>query len=164
MRLSILDTTASYKVNSRVSVIATGPIVMNKFSERFPPSDPPNTGKRFTWSPTGIGDISVYTQSWLLKPIDHPFSNVALGVGMKIPTGDWNVQALLPNLTGQGFMGRAVWSPAVMPGDGGTGIIVGGTAFRTFRKPTALRGQSVFASASYLCNPRNQNGTSSVVS
>lgn len=163
LRLSILDATASYKVNDRVSVIATMPIVMNKFSQLFPPQGP-DLGKRYSWSPSGIGDISVYTQRWMFKPIDHPFSNVALGVGIKIPSGDWNVQALLPNLTGQGFASRAVWPPSVMPGDGGTGVIFGGSAFRTFRKPIALRGQTVFASASYLVNPRDTNGTSSVVS
>lgn len=163
LRLSILDTTAAYKVNDRVSVIATMPIVMNKFSQLFPPLGV-DKGQRLSWSPSGIGDISVYSQSWLLKPIDHPFCNVALGAGIKIPSGDWNVQGLLPNLNGQGYISRAVWPPSVMPGDGGTGIIIGGTAFKTFRKPLRLRGQTVFASASYLCNPRDTNGTSSIVS
>ncbi len=166
LRLSILDATAAYKVNDRVSVLTTMPIVMNKYSELFPPNGtgPGSADQRFGWSPTGIGDISVYSQSWLLKPIDHPFSNVALGVGIKIPSGDWNVQRNLPNLDGTNFLNRAVYPPSTMPGDGGTGIIFGGTAFKTFRKPVRLRGQTVFASASYLCNPRDTNGTASIVS
>jgi hypothetical protein len=59
-------------------------------------------------------------------------------------------------------MSRAIYPPAIMPGDGGTGIIFGINGFKQFRRH--FRGQTVFGSATYLANVRNQNGTASIVS
>jgi hypothetical protein len=161
-RMSILDVSARYIVNSRVSVSVTMPFVDNNFSMLFPPNGA-GQGLRSGVNAIGIGDISLFAQSYLLKPVDHPFGNVALGLGMKIPTGDWNVQGTLPNLTGTGFMQRAIYPPAIMPGDGGTGIIFGINGFKQFRKGF-LRGQTAFGAATYLSNPRDTNGTNSIVS
>jgi hypothetical protein len=83
---------------------------------------------------------------------------------MKIPTGNWNQKAIMPGETGTNFASRAVWPAAIMPGDGGTGIIFGFNTFKVFRGLGFLRGNTVFASGSYLINPRNTNGTQSVVS
>ena len=160
-RLSTLDVSARYIVNPRVSILATVPFVQNNFSMLYPPKGPEH-GTRHGVNAVGLGDISLFTQSYLLNPRKHPFENVALGIGMKIPTGNWNEQGVLPNLNGTGFMRRAVYLPAIMPGDGGTGIIFGVNGFKQFRNKY-LRGQTVFASANYLANSRNQNGTNSVV-
>ena len=160
-RISILDVTGRYLVNPRVSVTATLPIVFNNFSMLYPPNGP-GQGVRSGDNSNGIGDLSLFVQRYLLKPKDHPFGNFAAGIGIKIPTGNYNVQADLPNLTGTGFMQRTFYPPAIMPGDGGTGIIFGINGWKQFRK-SYLRGQTVFASASYLSNPRNTNGTNSIV-
>ena len=161
-RMSIMDVTARYVVNPRVSVSATLPIVNNNFSMLYPPNGP-GMGVRHGAYANGIGDLSLFTQRLLLKPADHPFENVAVGIGMKIPTGMWNMQSDLPNLTGTGFMRRPIYPPAIMPGDGGTGIIFGINGYKNIRT-TFLRGQTIFGSASYLCNPRDTNGTNSIVS
>jgi hypothetical protein len=161
-RMSIMDVSARYIVNSRVSVSVTLPIVDNNFSMLYPPNGP-GQGVRSGVNAIGIGDITVFGQSYLLKPIDHPFGNVALGLGLKIPSGNWNLQGDLPNLTGTGFMQRAIYPPAIMPGDGGTGIIFGINGFKQFRR-SIWRGQTVFGSATYLSNPRDTNGTNSIVS
>lgn len=160
--MSILDVSARYALTKRTSVIASLPIVTNRFSMLFPPLGSP-LGVRHGWNANGIGDLSLYTQTYLLNGKEHPFSNVALGLGMKIPTGNWNVQGYLPNENGLGFRERAVYPPAVMPGDGGTAIIVGVSGFKTFRTPQLLRGNTVFYSANYLINPRNTNGTASII-
>lgn len=162
-RMSIMDVSARYIVNRRVSLLATLPIVSNNFSMLYPPNGP-GGGVRHGTNANGIGDLSIFEQTTLLNPRDHPFENIALGVGMKIPTGDWNVQGDLPNLTGTGFMRRAIYPPAIMPGDGGTGIIFGVNGFKNFRKNLLLRGNVIFGSATYLSNPRDQNGTNSIVS
>jgi hypothetical protein len=157
-----MDVTARYIVNRRVSVVASLPIAMNHFSMIYPPLGD-GKGIRHGTNALGIGDMTFYTQSWLFKPQEHPFGNVAVGVGLKVPTGDWNEQGILPNLGGSFFQQRAVYPPAIMPGDGGTGIIFGFDSFKVFRKPPLLRGTTVFASASYLANPRDTNGTASIV-
>ena len=161
-RLSIMDVSARYLINQRVSIQATLPIVFNNFSMLYPPNGP-GQGTRYQTNANGIGDLSLYGQTYLLKPQAHPFGNVALGLGIKIPTGNYNVQGDLPNLTGTGIMQRAGYPPAIMPGDGGTGIIFGINGYHQFRK-SFLRGHTMFASASYLSNTRGTNGTQSIVS
>jgi hypothetical protein len=161
-QISVMDVSARYIVNPRVSVSATLPVVFNNFSMLYPPNGPGN-GTRYGANARGLGDLSLFGQTYLFKPQTHPFGNVAVGLGIKIPTGDWNVQRMLPNLNGTGFMERAVYPPAIMPGDGGTGIIFGINGYRQCRK-SFMRGQTVFGSASYLANPRDTNGTNSIVS
>jgi hypothetical protein len=161
-RQSILDVSVRYIVTPRISVTAILPIVDNNFSVLYPPLTAAR-GLRSAGFANGIGDISLYAQSWLFNPRNHPFGNTALGVGIKLPTGNWDVKATLPNENGLGFMKRAVYPPAIMPGDGGTGIIFGFDSWKTIRSPMFLRGQTVFASASYLVNPRDTNGTQSIV-
>jgi len=160
--MSIMDVSLRRILNSRMSVTVTLPMVNNNFSMLYPPQGSPQ-GDRHSFSANGIGDVSIFEQNWLLSPKSHPFGNVAVGVGIKIPTGMWNVQRVLPNETGLGYERRAVYPPSIMPGDGGTGIIVGINGFKTIRTPPLLRGNTVFGSASYLCNPRGTNGTSSIV-
>jgi hypothetical protein len=157
-----MDVTARYIVSPQTSISATLPLVNNNFSMIYPPKGP-GEGIRHGAYANGLGDLTLYTQRLLLKPADHPFENVAVGIGMKIPTGMWNMQSDLPNLTGTGFMRRAIYPPAIMPGDGGTGIIFGINGYKNIRT-TFLRGQTVFGSASYLSNPRDTNGTNSIIS
>jgi hypothetical protein len=157
-----MDVTARYIVNPRVNVSATLPIVNNNFSMLYPPNGP-GQGIRYGGNANGIGDLTLFGQTLLFKPKDHPFGNIAVGIGMKIPTGNWDVKGVIPNLAGTDFLRRAVYPPAIMPGDGGTGIIFGINGYRNIRKGF-LRGQTVFGSASYLSNPRNTNGTNSIVS
>jgi hypothetical protein len=161
-RLSVLDVTGRYRLTSRLSVIASLPIVMNKFSMLVPPLGPLQS-RRDSWGAGGIGDLSVYGQYWLLNPKNHPFGNVNIGLGVKIPTGSWRTRANMPDETGANNIGRYVYPVAMMPGDGGTGIIAGFEAFKTLRTPNLLRGNTLFVSGSYLCNPRDTNGTPSII-
>lgn len=161
-RLSILDVTARYKLNNRTSILATVPIVMNRFSMIFPPLSP-SRGQRHGWPSTGVGDLAVYSETLVLNPKSHPFENISLGVGMKFPTGNWDVKALIPDETGRNLSKRAVFPPAIMPGDGGVGVIVGFQAYKTFRHPW-LSSSSFYTSGSYLINPRNTNATRSIIS
>ncbi len=163
IRLSVLDVTARYRLGSRTSVVATLPVVMNRFSMIFPPLSP-SRGQRDGWPSTGVGDLSIYSQTLLFNPKAHPFGNIAIGGGLKLPTGNWNLKELIPDETGRNLSKRAVFPPAIMPGDGGLGVIVGYEAYKTLRWPNFLRSSSVFSSGSYLINPRNTNGTRSIIS
>ncbi len=163
MRQSVLDVTGRYYVNRRFSVLASMPIAMNHFSMLYPPKGPLK-GTRQGWNINGIGDLTVVGQATCLEPKEHPYENCILGLGIKLPTGDWDERRTMPNLNGDVQIRRAVYPQAVMPGDGGTGLIATMDSFKTFRTPKFLRGQSVFLSGSYLVNPRNTNGTSSIIS
>lgn len=163
MRLTLLDVTGRYNFNQRVSVLASMPVAINNFNMLFPPKGNPR-GTRSGWNVAGVGDLIIQPQVLCLHPKEHPYENVVVGLGIKVPTGNWDEKRDIPNLSGQ-FLGRtAVYPAAVMPGDGGTGIVASVDAYKTFRAPKLLRGQTFFVSGSYLVNPRNTNGTSSIVS
>lgn len=163
-RLSVLDLTGRYQFHPRFSLTTSLPIVFNRFSMLYPPQGK-GRGLRYDTTPRGIGDLTLYSEGWLLDSKKHPFHNVALGIGIKIPTGNWNYKALLPDEAGGNFGKRSIYPPAIMPGDGGTGIIVGFQGWRLLRNDLpVVHGATVYASGSYLINPRNTNGTPSIVS
>lgn len=162
-RLSVMDVSAGYSITKRTSIQASLPIVFNDFSMLYPPKGA-GQGERKTQPVRGVGDLSIFSQTWLLDGKKHPFENVAIGAGLKFPTGNFKYQGLLPDETGQNFHNRPVYPPAVMPGDGGLGVLVGYQAYKSFLQPRFLTNFSVFTSGNYLINPRNQNGTPSIVS
>ncbi|MCA9802335.1 MAG: hypothetical protein KC777_10125 [Cyanobacteria bacterium HKST-UBA02] len=161
-RLSVLDVTALYRINNRMRVTCVVPIPMNKFSMIFPPLGI-DQGSRHGWSVSGIGDVSLYAQSFLFDPKDHPFENISLGVGIKTPSGNWNAQRFIPNELGFDLRRRAAYPPAMQPGDGGTGMLFGYDAYKVMRSPQILRGTTLFSSGLYLANPRGTNGTPSII-
>ncbi len=120
-------------------------------------------GQARGWDVNGLSDISVFGQGLLLDPADHPFENASIGVGIKIPSGRWDVVRDLPAETGKNVLPRSVYPPAVLPGDGGVGILFGYNAFKILRTPILLRGVTVFSSGLYLSNPRDTNGTPSMI-
>ena len=162
-RLSILDVTAGYRLSKRVGIIASLPIVTNNFSTLLPPLSP-SRGQRYAWNANGIGDLVLYGQGTLWDSRTHPFGNIALGAGLKLPTGNWDVRANIPDQSGKNVQQRAVYPPAIMPGDGGVGVIVGFAGYKTFRKYKITRNVSLSAAGSYLINARNTNGTQSIIS
>lgn len=161
-RISVMDLSARYNINTRWSVTASLPIVFNSFSNLFPQTGR-GSGIRYFQHARDIGDLSLFTASNLFKTKQHPFENISLGIGIKIPTGAWNLKNNHPLLSGTGYGRRAMFPPAIQPGDGGVGILVGASGFKTLARPSVLRGTTFFASGLYLINPRNHNGTDSIV-
>lgn len=162
-KLNIIDVTGRYQPHRRFAVTATLPIVLNDFSMLFPPQSP-KLGQRYGWGSTGVGDLAIYSQGWLLDPRLNAFGNASIGAGIKIPTGNWDLKANIPDETGNNILRRAIYPNVMQPGDGGVGILVGFEAFKVFRRPHFLRGVTLFASGNYLINPRNTNGTQSMIS
>jgi hypothetical protein len=162
-RISVFDVSARYNVNRRFSVTLTLPVVFNRFSTLLPPQGP-DRGKRYGFNANQLGDATIYTQTWLLDSQKHPHTNIAFGLGMKLPTGNWNVRKVAPDEAGKNFARRAIYPAAIMPGDGGVGVIFGLNAYHTVRRTGPLRGTTLFASGQYMVNPRNTNGTPSMVS
>ena len=94
----------------------------------------------------GIGDVSVVTSIWLSDPLTHLGGNVSLGVGVKAPTGRYDVQRAY-FLADSSSVPFAV-DQSVEPGDGGWGIILQGQAFRRL-----TRGWFAYFTGSYLVAP-----------
>ena len=103
----------------------------------------------------GIGDISVSGRAWLLPPARFTSGNIAVGVGLKTPTGNSNAKATYPNIAGANPQLKPV-DQSVQPGDGGWGLTMDVSGFKRIRYAT------LFGSASYLANPRDRNETTAI--
>jgi cytochrome oxidase Cu insertion factor (SCO1/SenC/PrrC family) len=103
----------------------------------------------------GLGDISVGGRAWLLPTDRFTSGNVAVGLGVKMPTGNSSAKATFPNISGTNPHLKPV-DQSVQPGDGGWGLTVDLSGFKRIRYAT------LFGSASYLANPRDRNDTTAI--
>src|SRR5262249_28067070 len=94
----------------------------------------------------GIGDIMITSRVTALRTAR---SNVALSLGLKLPTGNPGVRDTVNTVNGRV---ERVNDQSIQPGDGGSGVGVGPQIYRvTPRNPLFLPGVS-------LINPRNTRG------
>ena len=98
----------------------------------------------------GIGDMRVVANKWLFDSHKVHKGNIQVGLGVKLPTGNYNAQSTFYNVT-----------PAVRPvdqsiqlGDGGVGIIAEVNGFLNFGG-----GFSGYTNLYYMANPRDTNST-----
>ena len=103
---------------------------------------------------SALGDITLTARRLLWKPQASPNGNISLGLGVKIPTGDYDVYDDRERLVnGQRVFTDESVDQSIQPGDGGTGIILDFQGFRRMTGNVALYG-----STTYLANPRGKNG------
>lgn len=103
----------------------------------------------------GLSDIRVTAYKWLLDVSTPHRGNIQVGLGIKLPTGDYKYQDYFHRSTG---LVSAPVNPTVQLGDGGTGFTVEVNGFYTVNKTITL-----FGNGFYLFNPRDQNGTSNLL-
>ncbi|MCA1849877.1 MAG: hypothetical protein LC672_02190, partial [Acidobacteria bacterium] len=97
----------------------------------------------------GFGDISVAARMWLIRPPSESRQNVSFGIGVKIPTGNEGVKDTVQTPTGPR---EIVVDQSIQLGDGGWGLVFDAQAFKVVKRTT------LYASGTYLVNPRNTNG------
>lgn len=119
-------------------------------------------GARKTSTSAGIGDARIGISKWLWNPVSHTKSNLMLGVGLKLPTGKWNVQDSFYNVmvtdpvTGTSSR-KTVYRPvdqSIQLGDGGLGLSLEMQGFWEMAD-----GLFAYGNAFYILNPRGVNGT-----
>ena len=112
---------------------------------------------RFHTGSVGMGDLRVTANYWLRDPMgDSLRGNLAIGGGIKLPTGQENVQDEFHKLTDDGedsvFI-RPV-DQSIQLGDGGWGIILQVQGYQVLARQCF-----VFFNGFYLLNPQNTNNT-----
>lgn len=112
----------------------------------------PNT-TRHTTNSFGIGDIRFTVYKWLLSPTVKQKGNIQLGLGLKLPTGDYKFQDYFYRNDSTKVLSAV--NPSIQLGDGGTGIT---TELNLFYILNAARTISLYGNFYYLVNPREQNG------
>ena len=110
----------------------------------------------------GMGDISVTPRWWTFDPAKQTRYNVALGLGLKIPTGADNVhdtrqiRDTTPTVPGTFEIENVVRTvdQSIQPGDGGFGFILDLQGFWRF----AGNKGAAYVTGTYLINPGVTNG------
>ncbi len=146
------DLTVSYQMNPRIGFSVGIPFISASWSIPSPTSGP---GPRAQQDARGIGDISAAARFWMFNTRKRTKGNVAIGIGIKTPTGNSSAQDVYPDSAGNNNQLRYV-DQSVQPGDGGWGITTDLQAFKRLNRFL------LFASGSYLLNPRNKNDTPSL--
>lgn len=101
----------------------------------------------------GVGDIRVAVYRWLLDPVKHPGFNVQAGLGLKLPTGNYEYEDYFYKNDTFKVLGPV--DQSIQLGDGGTGLT---TEINTYLN--IGHGLSFYGNFYYLINPREQNGVS----
>jgi hypothetical protein len=148
----MLDVNVSHVFTERFSMGVGVPFVAASWG--IPSPTTPTPGPRANEDSRGIGDISVSGRYWLLPTNTFKSGNIAVGVGVKMPTGNSGFKDVYPDRNGNDSLPRFV-DQSVQPGDGGWGLMVELQGFK------ALPRAQLFGSAAYLINPRDRNDTTS---
>jgi hypothetical protein len=139
------DVSATYQVTCRCSLTLEIPV---QYGDRTSYYEHDFVHK-FTTSAGGLGDIRLIGNVWLLDPETHHHGNLAIGLGVKFPSGNDEATDIFHQPAGP--VRRPV-DPAIQPGDGGWGLITQLAAFQKIYKNTFAYGQGI-----YLINPRDIN-------
>jgi hypothetical protein len=152
-RQHVVDLSVGYAFTKRISVSAGLPYVSASWS--IPTPTAPVLGPRAQQDARGFGDLSVTGRTWLFDPAGPKTGNIAVGIGMKAPTGDYRAQDRYPDRNGNNNQPRFV-DQSIQPGDGGWGVLFEVQGFKR------LGPVLMFGSGTYLANPRDTNGTPSL--
>ena len=111
---------------------------------------------RFHTGSKGIGDARVTANYWLFNPAKHLKQNLMVGLGVKLPTGNYNVQDKFHKRAADGSdytITKAV-DQSIQLGDGGLGVNVELQGYVQL-----LRSTTLFYNGFYLFSPKEINAT-----
>lgn len=141
------DFTASYGYSDRLSLSVTVPFVYHDRSSKYEHSG--NDNPRYHTQAAGLADMRVGASYWLFDPKnDQNKGNLAVGFGLKAPTGDYKARDIFFRRTGPEE--RYVDS-SIQPGDGGWGYSVELQGFYRLRENL-----TAYGTAFYLFNPEGR--------
>ena len=140
----------AYQATKRISLTLEIPFQAGSRTTYYE-HDLTTLSQKHTMRASGLGDVKLVGTFWLLDPEKHREGNITLGLGVKIPTGDYNAKDFSYRDTGPVL--RPV-DPAIQPGDGGWGIVTEIAAFQKLYKNSYA-----YLQGTYLINPRETNGT-----
>jgi hypothetical protein len=141
-------------INHRWSIGVDLPINVNSRSSLYEHGgNLGGKGARHSTNSYGIGDIRVSAYRWLWNPLTHSRWNVQAGLGIKLPTGDYQYQDYFIKNDSVKVLGPV--DQSIQLGDGGTGFTAELNMFYNIS-----RSFSIYGNMFYLLNPREQNGVS----
>ncbi len=143
------DFSVTYGINKRLYSSITVPTVINTRSSLY---EHGRNERNMTFS-RGLGDIRVGLGYWLFDMEKSPNGNLAVGLGIKLPTGNFNASDIFYNVGPNGEPQTRPVDQSIQPGDGGFGLTID---FQLYQK--IADGFYGYTSGFYLLNPRETNG------
>lgn len=143
------DFTATYGLSNRLYVVMTLPFVINTRSSLYEHG----RDERHTTYSRGLADMRLSLGYWLFDPMENPGGNIAIGLGVKLPTGDFSASDIFYNVGENGAPQVRPVDQSIQPGDGGFGATFDIQVYKTLGDNLLF-----FASGFYLINPRETNG------
>jgi hypothetical protein len=140
------DFTILRLMNNGWSIAGNVPIAVNSRSTTFE-----HSGTRHATRSFGLGDIRFTVYKWLMNPATHAKGNIQLGLGIKLPTGDYKYQDYYYVNDSTKVLNPV--DQSIQLGDGGTGLIIELNSFLNINRKISLYG-NLF----YMANPREHNG------
>jgi hypothetical protein len=150
-----LDLALTRNFNNGWSVMLDVPVISNVRSSMYEHGG--NNGGKNARQKTrsfGLGDVRIAVYRWLWNPAMNNKGNIQVGVGLKLPTGDYKYQDYFIKNDSTKVLGPV--DQSIQLGDGGTGFTTEVNAFYNFSQHIGVYGNFY-----YLFNPREQNGVSS---
>lgn len=154
------DLSLGYRLGQKWNISIALPLIMNDRSslyEHYGNSLTANPEqKRFHTQSSGIGDLRLSASYLFRNPVNPQKFNLALGLGIKLPTGNSNVQDDFHRRSAEGtdiVTTRAV-DQSIQLGDKGLGFSI-----ETQGNWLLSRKIGMYFNGFYLFNPRNTNNT-----
>lgn len=144
-----LDLVFTRVFNNRWSAMVDIPVLANKRTSTYEHG----FEERGATRSFGLGDIRFAVYRWLLNPAKSKKGNIQLGLGIKLPTGDYKYEDFWTNSGPDGERVLRTVDQSIQLGDGGTGITFELNAFQRFNDHFGVYGNFY-----YLSNPREHNG------
>ncbi|MBC6366296.1 hypothetical protein [Algoriphagus sp. AK58] len=145
-----VDFNVSYALTDRLYVLASLPFAYNERSSLY---EHGRQSRHMSYS-GGLADVRVGAGYWLLSGERAAKGNLSLGLGFKLPTGNYNAKSTFYNVGPNGTSQIRPVDQSIQLGDGGFGITIESQGLKEFK--SSLFG---YYNAFYLLNPRNTNGT-----
>ena len=139
----------AHQLNHRWSLALFMPVSSNARSSLYE-HDGVN---RSTTNSFGIGDIRFAAYYQLMDPSKKSNFNLQVGLGLKLPTGDYRYSDYFHKNDSTRILGPV--DQSIQLGDGGTGVTLEANSFYALSKMASL-----YFNGFYLINPRDQNGVS----
>lgn len=143
------DFSLNYGITNRLYAGLTIPMVLNERSSLY---EHGREERNSTFS-RGLADIRLGIGYWLFEPETGQKGNLALGMGVKLPTGNYNATDIFYNVGPDGSSQVRPVDQSIQPGDGGFGFTAD---FQFYRALTT--NLFVYGGGFYLFNPKGTNG------
>lgn len=144
-----MDLTLTHNINKWWSWAIDAPILANSRSSLYEH----DRIHRYVTHSFGLGDVRLTAYRWLVDPASMSRFNAQVGLGIKLPTGDYKYQDFFHTSDSTEVLGPV--DQSIQLGDGGTGIVLEANIYYYLSEKL-----SIYSNLYYLSNPREQNGTS----